>query len=142
VKKSIIVSLLVLLPALVSANAGSRLSAQQIDEVKVIKNLTKDVEKKSVEQIVADLNNTSDPHLNLSIKSAIAKTYADIVKEQQVVGKPNKDWLYSMVSLNMAYLRFGGGTKASSPLDGLIRRKLSEHLQDTKSLPGFNVSID
>ena len=61
----------------------------------------------------------------------MAKTYTDIVREINVKGQKKKEWLYSMVCLNMAYLQFGGSQGkygSTTELNRLIRKKLKEYL--------------
>lgn len=97
-------------------------------------------------QTTKELEKTGHPETNLCMKEAMAKTYADIVREQDVQGKGKKEWLYSMITLNMAYLQLVGteaGGKADTALDLLIRRKLKFYLpQDIDSKPGFRYSVD
>jgi hypothetical protein len=76
----------------------------------------------------------------------MAKAYADIVRDQDVVGEKKKEWLYSMVCLNMAYFQFGGtqGPPGSATsLNRLIRRKLKEYLPPSVlKQPGFLYSLE
>jgi glycogen operon protein len=68
---------------------------------------------------------------NLEMKEAMAKTYTDIVREFNVVAPKKKEWLYSMVCLNMAYLQFGGSQGkygSTTELNRLIRQKLIKYL--------------
>ena len=103
------------------------LPPQAIERVRQYKLLVKDVEPKSVPAIVSDLEKTGDPMLNLQIKEAIAKTYAVIIQEEHIEGISKKQWLYSMVALNMAYLQFGG-TNSDRSLNKMILHKLKENL--------------
>ena len=76
----------------------------------------------------------------------MAKTYADIVREVNVEGKKKKEWLYSMVCLNMAYLQFGGSqgkSGSTTELNRLIRRKLKGYLPpNALKRDGFFYSLE
>ena len=138
--------------SIISAHSNARAEAQSIHEYShqenvPVRNLTADemgrlrsckrllggVDTKSFEQSLFDLKHSSFPHENLQILEAMTKTYTEIVQEQNVVGQKKKEWLYSMVALNMAYLQLAGinATQSQdSPLDKLIRWKLKEHLPE------------
>jgi hypothetical protein len=99
------------------------------ERVKVFKALIRDVDAKSVSQTVAELEESDEPLLGLAMREAMAKTYADIVQEKKVTEQKQKEWLYSMVAINMAYLQFGGQQdRSGNGLNGLIRGKLKEYL--------------
>ena len=71
------------------------------------------------------------PQIQYFIKRAMANTYSDLVKEYNVKGEKKKEWLYSMVCLNMAYLQFGGDKGkygSTTELNRLIRIKLIQYL--------------
>ena len=107
------------------------LTMEERERLRVCKRLLAGVDGKSFEESLLDIEQSSSPHENLQILEAEAKVFAEIVQEQNVVGQKKKEWLYSMVTLNMAYLQLAGiDAKQSqdSPLDKLIRRKLKEHL--------------
>ena len=76
----------------------------------------------------------------------MAKTYADIVREINVEGQKKKEWLYSMVCLNMAYLQFGGSqgkSGSTTELNRLIRQKLKKYLPpELLKQPGFAYSLE
>jgi|GEM_PF-1603452 len=122
-----------------------RLSLQEIERVKVFKKSIEEVDQKSLQQTIAELEKTDYPHLNLELKEAMAKAYVDIVQEQNVRGVKKKEWLYSMVALNMAYLQFAGqkdSAAGAKNLNKLIRYKLKEYLPaDIFTRPGFHCSI-
>jgi len=108
------------------------LTAQEIQRVKVVKELLDGIDKKTLLQTVAELEKSRHPQISLEMQEAMAKTYTDIVKEINVVGQKKKEWLYSMVCLNMAYLQFGGNAQgkygSTTELNRLIRRKLNEYM--------------
>ncbi len=125
-------------------SAGS-FSTGEIARIKAFKALVQEVDQKSLTETVHDLEKSPYPHLNLQMKEAMARVYADLVEDKKVEGKAKKAWLYSMVSLNMAYLQFEG-TKDNAgnaePLNRLIRRKLKECLpKDIIDHPGFRCSL-
>lgn len=106
-------------------------TAQDIQRLKTVKQLLDGIDTKSLQQTMDELGKTRHPQLNLQMREAMAKTYTDIVKEENVSGQKKKEWLYSMVCLNMAYLQFGGVQGApgsTTALNRLIRRKLKEYL--------------
>jgi len=121
-------------------------TAQDIQRVKAVKQLLEGIDTKSLQQTMDELGKTRHPQLNLQIREAMAKTYTDIVKEENVSGQKKKEWLYSMVCLNMAYLQFGGYQGArenTTTLNRLIRRKLKEYLPaDVFKQHGFLYSLE
>ncbi len=124
----------------------NHLNQVEIERVKVFKAMIDEVDKKSLDQMIADLEKTSHPLLNLEIKEAMAKTYVDIIREEKVSGRPKKEWLYSMIALNMAYFQFGGdkdSASGSKNLNKLIRSKLKEYLPvNIYTQVGFHASIE
>jgi hypothetical protein len=115
-----------------SAYAQSRyLTQQDIQRVREVKQLLNGIDKESLQQTINDLEKTRYPQINLQIREAMAKTYTDIAQEFNVTGQKKKEWLYSMVCLNMAYLQFGGdqgNSRNSTDLNRLIRQKLNGYL--------------
>lgn len=108
---------------------ASRLSLEQMERVKVCKRLMDGADGKSLEQTVKDLERTLYIEENLLILEAVARTYSEIAHKYEVMGKGRKEWLHSMVMLNMAYLQLGGGEQAgTSALNMLISRKLVGYL--------------
>ncbi len=115
----------------VQAYSTGYLTASQIERVKAAKALLEEVDTKSLSQTIRELERSPHPMTNLEIKEAEAKAYTDIVKEEEVQGQKKKEWLYSMVCLNMAYLQFGGGpgtSRDTTDLNRLIRQKLKKYL--------------
>ena len=115
-----------------SAHAqGNFPTSQDIERVRAVKALLYGIDTKSLQETIEELGKTRHPQINLQMREAMAKTYADIVREVNVEGQKKKEWLYSMVCLNMAYLQFGGGQGtpgSTTSLNRLIRRKLKEYL--------------
>jgi hypothetical protein len=122
------------------------LTAQQIERVRAVKGLLDGIDKKSVAETIAELEKTRRPEINLEMKEAMAKAFTDIVAEIDVKGQQKKEWLYSMVCLNMAYLQFGGSQGnpgSTTELNRLIRQKLKEYLPPgALKRPGFVYSLD
>ena len=109
----------------------AHLTMEERGRLRVCKRLLAGVDGKSFEESLSDLDRSSFPHGNLQILEAVAKTFTEIILEQNVVGRDKKEWLHSMITLNMAYLQLAGidaTQPQDSPLDKLIRRKLKEHL--------------
>ncbi len=128
----------------VSAQALHRLrhlTAEEIGRLKAVKAILGNIDPKSLGQYIAELEQSKDPLKSLEMKEAMAKAYADIVQEEEVQGQKKKEWLYSMVCLNMAYLQFGGSagtSRDSTDLNRLIRRKLIAYLPaHALQQPGF-----
>jgi hypothetical protein len=119
---------------------------QDIERVKAVKALLYGVDTKSLRETIDELEKTRHPRINLQIREAMAKAYTDIVREINVNGQKKKEWLYSMVCLNMAYLQFGGGhgTHGSAgSLNRFIRQKLRKYLPpDALKQPGFLYSLE
>lgn len=122
------------------------LTAQEIQRVRAVKKLLYGIDTKSLRENITELEKTGRPEINLQIREAMAKAYTDIVREINVEGQKKKEWLYSMVCLNMAYLQFSGGQGNSgntSSLNRLIRQKLKEYLpSDASKQPGFIYSLE
>lgn len=121
----------------------AQLTAVDIERVKAFKQLSSDVDKKSLSQIIDEIQTADNPQLELAMQEAIAKTYCDVAKEQNVVEQKQKEWLYSMVTMNMAYLQFGAKQDDSgNALNRLVRRKLREYLPpEVLNQPGFQVNL-
>jgi hypothetical protein len=122
------------------------LTAQEIERVKAVKELLYGVDTKSLQQTINELEKSPHPLINLQMKEAMAKAYTDIVREINVEGQKKKEWLYSMVCLNMAYLQFGGSLGkygSTTELNRLIRQKLKEYLPpNALKQPGFVYSLE
>lgn len=107
------------------------LSTGQMDRVQACRRLLGGANERTAAQISADLTRSAFPEENLQILEAEARTFAELVLEQGVTDPAQKEWLYNMIALNMAYLQFGGiNIKQSDDkvLNKMIRRKLREHL--------------
>ena len=121
--------------------AKSPFSAAQIERIKVFKQQLGSVDKKTLESTIAQLQKANDPQMALEIQETIARVYTDIVAEKNVVDQPTKEWLYGMVSLNMANLQFGG--RANDPLSRMITQRLKKNLPaEVLSNPHFHVSVE
>jgi hypothetical protein len=126
-----------------AAYAHTPLSPQQIERVKAFKKSLHDVDSKPVGATMAELEKAPHPEVNIEIKEAMAKAFNDIVREQNVEGLKKKQWLYSMIALNMACLQFGGGSASPNPLNGLILYKLKKYLPPSIfTASGFRYSLD
>src|SRR5262249_36009106 len=126
------------------AHAYNRLSDDDIARVRQVKELLGPVDKKSMRDTILELEKSRKPQLNLELKEAMAKAYADIAREYQITSVARKEWLYSMVCLNMAYLQFSGtaSKEKTTDLNRLIRQKLKQYLPpDIMEQPGFFNSL-
>jgi hypothetical protein len=121
------------------------LSTQDIERVKAVKVLLGGVDKKTVPETIHDLEKARRPMIDLELMEAMARAYTDIVSQIDVQGQKKKEWLYSMVCLNMAYLQFGGSQGKSgttTELNRLIRQKLIKYLPpNALKQPGFVYSL-
>ena len=112
-------------------NYRSRLTEQEIQRVRAVKELLYGIDTKPLWETIEELEKTRHPLVNLQMKEAIAKAYTDIARDFNVQGQKKKEWLYSMVCLNMAYLQFAGNQGSpgiTTDLNKLIRQKLKEYL--------------
>ncbi|MBF0511753.1 MAG: hypothetical protein HQL13_05415 [Candidatus Omnitrophica bacterium] len=121
---------------------GRHLTSLQIERVRAVKTILEGVDKKSLSDTIHEIEKNRHPEVSLQMKEAMAQTYADIVREIDVRDKKKKEWLYSMVCLNMAYLQFGGSSKnkpgSTTELNRLIRQKLVKYLpSDIVNSQGF-----
>jgi hypothetical protein len=121
------------------------LNEQEKARVQSIHEIVSEIEKKSVKQMINEIEKTAYPEVNLIIKEAMAHTYADIVKEENVQGQHKREWLYSMIALNMAYFQFGGDKDSSGGaknVNKLIRYKLKTYLPaNIFNRPGFHSNL-
>ncbi len=144
--KNIFILILLLGFVLPSITLAKSLSKENIDRLKNIKQSLVDIDGKTLQQTINEVEKSKHPEIQLSIKEAMAKTYIEIVQEQNVQGLSKRKWLYSMVALNMAYLQFGGDKDSAgnaSNLNKLIRSKLRSHLPSgIMQQPGFRTSLE
>lgn len=128
-----------------SIYSGRPLTVQEVQRVKAVKALLDGVDTKSLQETIRELERSRHPQINLQMQEAMAKTFTDIVRDINVEGQKKKEWLYSMICLNMAYLQFGGSQgKAGSTteLNRLIRQKLKQYLPPNVSKQtGFLYSL-
>jgi len=122
------------------------LSTQEIERVRAFKEILNGVDKKSVWATIHELEKSRHPQISLMMQEAMAKAYVDIVKEINVEGEKKREWLYSMVCLNMAYFQFGGTQGkygSTTELNRLIRQKLIKYLPaNALKMPGFVYSLE
>ena len=118
----------------VSSDVSEALS--QVERIKQAQHLLAEVELRSTEEIVIDLNQATYPEGQLQILEAVAKTYRDMIHHYDVKTLAKKEWLHSMILLNMAYFQFGGADEDqyATMLNVAIRRKLKSYM--SKELTG------
>lgn len=131
-------------PRVQEAKPLNPLTPQQVERVKAFKQLIKDVDTKSLQQTIDDVSAMKDPSLELELQEAIARTYADIVQEHKVTEQKTKEWLWSVIKINMAYLQLGGQKdESTNGLHVIIRQKLREYLpSDILRQPGFLYKLE
>jgi hypothetical protein len=126
--------------------ASGHLTASDIEHLKAVKALLDGIDTKSLRETIDELEKTRHPQINLQIREAMAKTYTDIVREIDVKGQKKKEWLYSMVCLNMAYFQFGGSqgkSGSTTELNRLIRQRLKKYLPpEALKQSGFLYSLE
>ncbi|MGE0268069.1 MAG: hypothetical protein AB7S78_06415 [Candidatus Omnitrophota bacterium] len=118
-------------PAKTYRKRSGTLTPEEVERVKACKQLLKGADKETLAESVARLEDNPYPREQLILMEAMARTYAEMVAEQEVVEPEKKAWLYSMVTLNMAYLQLGGYQlkKAHAvPLHRIIQRKLKAYI--------------
>ena len=128
------------------AYSSQHLTQQDIGRLRVVKELLDGVDKESLRTTIQELDKARHPQINLLMKEAMAKAYVDIVQSEGVQGLSKKEWLYSMICLNMAYLQFGGSSGkrgSTTELNRLIRKKLIQYLPpNALKETGFVYSLD
>ena len=124
-----IVFLILLLPAIASAN----FTQVEIRRLTEAKSLLMDAEKRSVEDLIKEFNDTGLPREQLDIYEATAATFRDIINDYSKNDAQSRERLLDKIRMNMAYFQFGG-TRAEqeggSELNRLIQRKLIQYLPE------------
>ena len=105
-------------------------SSAQLERVMAVRELLQEADNKSLEETLEQLRASTYLEGNLQIMEAVAATYRDMVEEYQVEGQAKKEWLHSIVLLNMAYFQMGGSGEEENDtgLNIVIRRKLKQYL--------------
>lgn len=133
------------MPVYAQQTYRGHLTPDEIQRVKAVKELLDGIDKQTLWQTIADLEKSRHPYVDLEVKEAMAHAYTDIVHDYSVEDQKKKEWLYSMVCLNMAYLQFGGSNGppgSTSSLNLLIRQELKKYLpSDLINRPGFIYSL-
>ncbi len=140
--KKILWLILFVLIASPAYSKGSKLSAEQVERVKVFKAQIAEVDKKTLAKTITEIERTNDPHMVLQIQEAIAKVYSDIVADQAIKDQATKEWLYNTVSMNMANIQFGGrvgGNPVNQMITGRLQKALPKGIMDN---PNFHVSVE
>lgn len=132
--KRILISVVIFLAYSLPAGAGCRnyLDQEDLKRVRESKPLISQVDQRSLQRMIDELEETDCPPMNAVILEAMAKTFDDIVRDQKITDQEKEDFLYSKIKLNMAYLQLTGGQIKGDkdPLNRLIRFKLKEYLTD------------
>lgn len=124
------------------ANMGCRgyLNEDDVERIRKSRALIGNVDKRSLQRMVDDLEANGCPPMNAVIFEAIARTHDDIVREQKIVDARKEEFLYSKIKLNMAFLQLTGGQHHGDgdPLNRMIRFKLKQYLtEDVLTDPRF-----
>jgi len=125
--KKIIILLIAV--AIVGFSTTQGFALSQTERIDQVRTLLADVDGRSAQEIIKDLNTTKSPEGQLQILEAIAQTYRDMVVEYDVTVQARKDWLHSMILLNVAFYQFGGmdDDQNETMLNVAIRRKLKSY---------------
>ena len=125
-KRLFILLLIIGVPVVVHA---APLTQAQIERVKAAKQLLDAADPRTVKEIIEELSQTRFTEGNLQILEAVAQTYRDMLLEYPQAAQGKKEWLHSIIRLNMAYFQFGGSSEQNdSGLNITIRRKLKKYL--------------
>ncbi len=110
--------------------ARQTLTPAQTERLETCVRLLGDVDPQDFAARRESLERGAYTEANLVLLEAVARTYSEIIEEQGITQQGKKEWLYSMVTLNMGYLQLGGSKvrQRDSALNLLIRQKLKSHI--------------
>ena len=114
-------------------SSKSHLTLEEINRLKDCKRILQDVDKKSFLNSRLAIEKSSSPQENLLLLEAVAQTYDDIIRDQKIVDQRKKEFLFTKINFNMAYLQLAGintEQRQDTALNKMIRRKLREYLPD------------
>lgn len=125
-----VVFLVCTVPAGAGQNCRPSLTEEEIGYVKESRALVSEVDPRPLQRTLDELEADRCPAIQAVIFEAMAKTYDDISRENNVAEQKKKEWLYSKIKLNMAYLQLTGGNFKgdSDALNRRIRYLLKEYL--------------
>lgn len=126
----VVLAVVCVLPAEAGQSCRSSLTEEEIGYVKESRTLVRDVDPRSLQKTVDELEAVECPQIQAVIFEAMAKAYDDISRENNVAEQKKKEWLYSKIKLNMAYLQLTGGNFKGDgdALNRRIRYLLKEYL--------------
>lgn len=112
---------------------ANSLSAGQMSRLQDYKALIREVDGMSLQEDIRRLEQSGYPEQTLQIMEAMARTYTDLIREQNIQALPDRRWLFSMVQLNMAYMRLAGSpdVQGTNSLNRMIIKKLRSYLPET-----------
>ncbi len=125
-------------------SCSADLTPQAVESIRRSKQTLADVDPEPWENTVAAFNQTACPFIQAEILEAMARTYADLIKDYAVQDRDARIRLFDKIKMNMAYLQFtgGGNRPAGSGLDALIQNTLKEYLPPAVlSHPEFRMVI-
>lgn len=129
----------------VGATFANGLSPTQMDRLKDYKSLIREVDGMGLQEDIRRLEHSGYPEQTLQIMEAMARTYIDLIREQNIEAPADRKWLFSMVQLNMAYMRLAGSpdVQGTNPLNRMIIKKLRSYLpEDLMRHPAFFDAMD
>jgi len=112
------------------SSARQTLTPSQVERLETCVRLLSDVDPQDFAARREGLERGTYTEANLVLLEAVARTYSEIIEEQGITEQERKEWLYSMVTLNMGYLQLGGSKvrQRDSALNLFIRQKLKSHI--------------
>ena len=128
-----IVSYLLLLLLALPITADAAFTQAEIQRLTEARNLLKDSEMRSVNDLIEEFESTGFPDEHLEIYEAVAKTFRDIDNKYGQDNPESRKQLLGKIKLNMAYFQLGGSTQeqsGGSELNRLIQRKLKHYLPE------------
>jgi len=124
---------------------GRELSIEKKILIQESKALLGHVHRLSPEATVEDIQQKDCPSVQAFMLSAMARTYADLIREYELEDNEAQERLYHKIQMNLAYLQFTAGRARgdASSLNRLIRQKLIFYLPEgILEHPGFHVSVE
>ena len=121
------------------------LTDRQIERIRESKELIADVDHASLQETIEKINRTDCPSIQSLMSVAMARTYAELIREYDLKDRDARERLYHKIQMNMAYLQFTAGRTGGkgSSLNRLIQQKLIRYLPDEiLEHPGFYVTLD
>jgi len=131
--------------AMAGPSCSQSLTPQQVEQVRMFKQALAQVDHESLEATVEEFNKSACPAIRVLMLDAMTRTYADLIRDYDLIDQDARVRLYDKIKMNMAYMQFTGGRGRckGSGLNCLIQDKLKTYLPSwLLDHPQFYVSID